>query len=58
MSGKDVNMIMKARLNMSDISTNYGKKEICTMCNEDIETIEHLFLCTRIPDEMKVKASM
>ena len=53
LSGKEITSIMRIRLNMINIGVNYGKIDICRICQENIETLEHLFSCDQIKNLIK-----
>ena len=44
--------IMTARLNMNNISFNHGKLNVCKMCKNELETLEHVFECMEIKNNI------
>lgn len=43
--GEQAEMIVRVRLNMVRASNNMGRKEICRLCEKELETTEHLGEC-------------
>ena len=49
--------IIKARLNMLELSCNYkgaNRSEICSLCKKEKDTTEHLFECREISKNIDV----
>ena len=55
---KEVSIIMVARLNMNSISFNHGKLVVCRMCQDELESLEHLFECDEIRNKINENADM
>ena len=52
----NIKSIMKLRLNMLELKTNYKgstKNETCDLCKNERDTTEHLFSCTEIKKRVK-----
>ena len=45
---EEIARILKVKLNMCNISANFGKPESCRVCKQEMETTEHLFECEAV----------
>ncbi len=42
---EELTQLLKLRLNMIPLECNYGKKSKCKMCEDEMETTEHMLMC-------------
>ena len=55
---KAVSKIMRMKLHMMDIAENYGEQRVCMICKIEEETLEHLFMCKKIPKRLSQEVNI
>ena len=43
---------------ITHIAGNVGKRELCKLCKEEVETTKHVFHCSKVANEEELKATI